>query len=50
MVFPHCAGPVSQYSYGWSAEQHMFAAAGYVVLSVNPRGSTGAEIAIFTPC
>eukprot|EP01043_Picozoa_sp_COSAG02_P044462 COSAG02_NODE_3974_length_5968_cov_26.913466_9_plen_149_part_01 len=57
-------GPVSQYTYGWSSEQHMcasqhssvatttpalksmsavnrFAAAGYVVLSVNPRGSTG---------
>ena len=34
-------GPVSQYDWGFSAEQHLLAAAGFVVLSPNPRGSTG---------
>ena len=34
-------GPVAQYDYSFSTDGHLFAAAGYVVLSVNPRGSTG---------
>ena len=34
-------GPVGQYDYSFQQEQHLFAAAGYVVLSVNPRGSSG---------
>ncbi len=34
-------GPVGQYDYSFQQEQHLFAAAGYVVLSANPRGSSG---------
>ena len=34
-------GPVSQWDWSFLCEQHLFAGAGFVVLSVNPRGSTG---------
>lgn len=34
-------GPVGQWDWGFSIEQHLFAGAGFVVLSVNPRGSSG---------
>jgi dipeptidyl aminopeptidase/acylaminoacyl peptidase len=34
-------GPVSQYSKSWSFEAQLFAANGYVVVMVNPRGSSG---------
>lgn len=34
-------GPVSQYQYEFDFEWQMFAAAGYVVAGINPRGSTG---------
>ncbi|MEJ2542248.1 MAG: S9 family peptidase, partial [Gemmatimonadota bacterium] len=34
-------GPVSQYSHSFNFEAHLFAANGYVVLSPNPRGSSG---------
>lgn len=34
-------GPVAQYDYSFNAEAQLFAAQGYVVLAVNPRGSSG---------
>ena len=34
-------GPVSQYSTRFNAQWHVFAGAGYVVVSANPRGSSG---------
>lgn len=34
-------GPVSQYQYEFDFEWQMFAAAGYAVAGINPRGSTG---------
>jgi dipeptidyl aminopeptidase/acylaminoacyl peptidase len=34
-------GPVSQFSKSWSFEAQLFAANGYVVIMVNPRGSSG---------
>jgi dipeptidyl aminopeptidase/acylaminoacyl peptidase len=34
-------GPVSQYSTGFNQEWQMLAAAGYAVVSANPRGSSG---------
>ena len=34
-------GPVAQFDYGFAANAQLFASAGYVVLLVNPRGSTG---------
>lgn len=34
-------GPVSQYDYGFNSEAQLFAAHGYVVVAVNPRGSSG---------
>ncbi|MEP5566505.1 MAG: S9 family peptidase [Halioglobus sp.] len=34
-------GPFADYGFHFSAEVQLFAAAGYVVLYVNPRGSTG---------
>lgn len=34
-------GPVSQYSTRFNAQWQLFAASGYVVVSVNPRGSSG---------
>jgi dipeptidyl aminopeptidase/acylaminoacyl peptidase len=34
-------GPVSQYDFGFSFEAQLFAAHGYVVVLVNPRGSSG---------
>ncbi|NQY10837.1 MAG: S9 family peptidase [Flavobacteriales bacterium] len=34
-------GPMSQYSYGFAFDAQLFAANGYVVVKVNPRGSTG---------
>jgi dipeptidyl aminopeptidase/acylaminoacyl peptidase len=34
-------GPTSQYSKTWMFEAQLFAAHGYVVILVNPRGSTG---------
>jgi dipeptidyl aminopeptidase/acylaminoacyl peptidase len=34
-------GPVSQYDFGFSFEAQLFAAHGYVVVMVNPRGSSG---------
>ena len=34
-------GPVSQYSYSFSFEAHLFAANDYVVVRTNPRGSSG---------
>lgn len=34
-------GPVSQFDFSFSAEAQLFAASGYVVLMVNPRGSSG---------
>ncbi|MDD3806895.1 MAG: S9 family peptidase [Candidatus Marinimicrobia bacterium] len=34
-------GPRTQYGYTWFHEMHVFAAAGYVVLYTNPRGSQG---------
>lgn len=34
-------GPVSQYDFGFSAEAQLFAANGYVVVMINPRGSSG---------
>jgi acylaminoacyl-peptidase len=34
-------GPYANYGWRFSAEMQMYAAAGYVVLYVNPRGSTG---------
>ena len=34
-------GPQAQYNYGFSFEQQLFAANGYVVVMPNPRGSTG---------
>ena len=34
-------GPVSQYSHSFNFEAHLFAANGYVVLTPNPRGSSG---------
>ena len=34
-------GPTSQYSKSWSFEAQLFAANGYVVVMVNPRGSSG---------
>ena len=34
-------GPVSQYTYGWNYEAQLFAANGYLVVTANPRGSSG---------
>jgi dipeptidyl aminopeptidase/acylaminoacyl peptidase len=34
-------GPVSQYSHSFNFEAHLFAAHGYVVVTTNPRGSSG---------
>lgn len=34
-------GPVAQFDYGFTENAQLFASAGYVVLLVNPRGSTG---------
>jgi dipeptidyl aminopeptidase/acylaminoacyl peptidase len=34
-------GPVSQYDFGFNAEAQLFAANGYVVVTSNPRGSSG---------
>ncbi len=34
-------GPVSQYSLSFNFEAHLFAANGYVVVTTNPRGSSG---------
>ncbi len=34
-------GPVSQYSHAFNFEAHLFAANGYVVVTPNPRGSSG---------
>lgn len=34
-------GPVSQYDFGFNFEAQLFAAHGYVVVLVNPRGSSG---------
>jgi dipeptidyl aminopeptidase/acylaminoacyl peptidase len=34
-------GPVSQFSKSWSFQAQLFAANGYVVMMVNPRGSSG---------
>ncbi len=34
-------GPVSQYTYGWNYEAQLFAANGYLVVTTNPRGSSG---------
>ncbi len=34
-------GPVSQFDWGFNFESRLFAANGYVVLNVNPRGSSG---------
>ncbi len=34
-------GPVSQFSHGFNFEAQLFAANGYVVVTVNPRGSSG---------
>jgi dipeptidyl aminopeptidase/acylaminoacyl peptidase len=40
LLRPH-GGPVSQYAHGFNFEAHLFAANGYVVLTPNPRGSSG---------
>jgi len=40
LLRPH-GGPVSQYSHSFNFEAHLFAANGYVVLTPNPRGSSG---------
>ncbi len=37
---PH-GGPVSQYAHSFNFDAHLFAANGYVVLTPNPRGSSG---------
>jgi dipeptidyl aminopeptidase/acylaminoacyl peptidase len=34
-------GPVSQYDYGFNAEWQLYAASGYAVVAMNPRGSSG---------
>ena len=34
-------GPVSQYTHGWNYEAQLFAANGYLVVTANPRGSSG---------
>ena len=34
-------GPVSQYDFGFNFDAQLFAANGYVVVSMNPRGSSG---------
>ncbi|MCK5650286.1 MAG: S9 family peptidase [Gemmatimonadetes bacterium] len=34
-------GPVSQYSHSFNFEAHLFAANGYLVVTTNPRGSSG---------
>ena len=34
-------GPTDQFNYGFDAEPQLFAANGYLVILVNPRGSTG---------
>jgi dipeptidyl aminopeptidase/acylaminoacyl peptidase len=34
-------GPMGQYSYGFAFHAQLFAANGYLVLMINPRGSTG---------
>lgn len=34
-------GPVSQYAHSFNFEAHLFAANGYVVVTTNPRGSSG---------
>lgn len=34
-------GPVSQYEFSYRFEPHLYAANGYVVVQVNPRGSSG---------
>ena len=40
ILHPH-GGPVSQYDYAFHFESQLFAAAGYVVIRPNPRGSSG---------
>ena len=40
LLRPH-GGPVSQYSHSFNFEANLFAANGYVVLTPNPRGSSG---------
>jgi dipeptidyl aminopeptidase/acylaminoacyl peptidase len=40
LLRPH-GGPVSQYSHSFNFDAHLFAANGYVVLTPNPRGSSG---------
>ena len=40
LLRPH-GGPVSQYAHTFNFEAHLFAANGYVVLTPNPRGSSG---------
>jgi dipeptidyl aminopeptidase/acylaminoacyl peptidase len=40
LLRPH-GGPVSQYSHSFNFDAHLFAANGYLVLSPNPRGSSG---------
>lgn len=39
-LHPH-GGPAAQYDYSFDSWQQVFAGAGYVVLTPNPRGSTG---------
>jgi dipeptidyl aminopeptidase/acylaminoacyl peptidase len=34
-------GPVSQFTYSWNYEAQLFAANGYLVVTTNPRGSSG---------
>jgi dipeptidyl aminopeptidase/acylaminoacyl peptidase len=34
-------GPVGQYTWGWNFEAQLFAANGYLVVTTNPRGSSG---------
>lgn len=34
-------GPVAQYTWGWNYEAQLFAANGYLVVTTNPRGSSG---------
>jgi dipeptidyl aminopeptidase/acylaminoacyl peptidase len=34
-------GPVGQYTWGWNFEAQLFAANGYLVVTANPRGSSG---------
>ena len=41
MILEIHGGPYANYGWRFSAEMQMYAAAGYLVLYVNPRGSTG---------